>query len=80
MPSVIYSLPRGTRASLNARATANQLVVGQEYLITDEARTVVATAVNAYSALAKQSEIIRLTVSAVAPANPQLNDLWVDTN
>jgi hypothetical protein len=50
-------IKRGNRASLNALASANSLVVGQPILITDEARIAVSTAPNAYSAMAKQSEI-----------------------
>lgn len=49
--------PQGTRANLNTLATANNLVVGQLYLITDESRVAIATAVNAYTDFAKVAEI-----------------------
>ncbi len=48
--------PRGTRAALNTLAAASGLQVGQIYLITDESRIAIATAINAYQADAKQSE------------------------
>lgn len=54
MPSLAHK--RGTRAQINAAATASQLVTGEVYLITDEARLTVGTAVNAHQALAKQGE------------------------
>jgi hypothetical protein len=54
MPSLSHK--RGTRAQINASAAANALRTGEVYLITDEARLTVATAVNAHQAVAKQSE------------------------
>jgi hypothetical protein len=50
------SLLKTTRANLNTQATANNLILGEPYLITDEARLAVGTGVNTYSAQAKQSE------------------------
>ena len=47
---------RGTRADLNALATANGLLVGQVYFITDEDRMAIATGVGAYQATAKEGE------------------------
>ncbi len=54
MPDVQHK--RGTRAALNALATANGLKVGQVYVITDESRIAVATSVNAYTAYLKEGE------------------------
>jgi hypothetical protein len=54
MPSLTHK--RGTRAQINAAASANQLRTGEVYLITDEARLTVGTATNAHSPVAKQSE------------------------
>ncbi len=54
MPSLRHK--RGTRALIDAAATANGLRVGEVYLITDEARLTVGTATNAHQALAKQGE------------------------
>jgi hypothetical protein len=54
MPSVQHK--RGTRAQVNAAATANGLKVGEVYLITDEARLAVGTSVNSYQDFAKLSE------------------------
>lgn len=48
---------RGLRAALNSQASANNLLAGEPYLITDENRLAVGTAVNAYEAMAKQSEV-----------------------
>lgn len=48
--------PRGTRAALDALATANGIKSGQIYLITDESRIAIGTAVNAYETYAKESE------------------------
>jgi hypothetical protein len=47
---------RGTRAQINASAAANGLRTGEVYLITDEGRLTVGTAVNAHQAAAKQGE------------------------
>jgi len=55
--TVAYSHPRGTKAALDTLASASGLIVGQAYLLTDEQRLVVAHAVNAYTPLAKLSEI-----------------------
>lgn len=49
-------IKRGTRAQIDAAAAASQLSVGEPYLITDEARISVATAVNAHQPAAKQGE------------------------
>ena len=54
MPSVQHK--RGVRADLDARATANQLLEGELYLLTDEQRLAIATSVSAYIAAAKESE------------------------
>ena len=54
MPSLAHK--RGTRAQIDAAATANILRTGEVYLITDEARLTVGTAINAHMPLAKQSE------------------------
>jgi hypothetical protein len=54
MPNVQHK--RGTRAALNALAAGNGLLVGQLYIITDESRIAVATAVNAYTAYVKEGE------------------------
>jgi hypothetical protein len=54
MPSLTHK--RGTRAQIDAAAGANGLRNGEVYLITDEARLTVGTAVNAHTPLAKQSE------------------------
>lgn len=54
MPSLTHK--RGTRAQIDAAATANSLRIGEVYLITDEARLTVGTAANAHVPLAKQSE------------------------
>jgi hypothetical protein len=54
MPSLSHK--RGTRAQIDAAASANQLRNGEVYLITDEARLTVGTAVNAHEPAAKQSE------------------------
>lgn len=54
MPSLSHK--RGTRAQIDAAAIANQLRTGEVYLITDEARLTVGTAINAHEPAAKQSE------------------------
>ncbi len=54
MPSLAHK--RGTRAQIDAAAAINALKAGEVYLITDEARLTVGTAVNAHQALAKQGE------------------------
>lgn len=54
--AVPYKHPRGTRAALTTLATASGLVVGQVYMLTDESRLALATAVNAFVTLPKQGE------------------------
>lgn len=54
MPSLSHK--RGTRAQIDAAASAAALRTGEVYLITDEARLTVGTAANAHAALAKQGE------------------------
>jgi hypothetical protein len=54
MPSLSHK--RGTRVQIDAAAGANGLRTGEVYLITDEARLTVGTAINAHVPLAKQSE------------------------
>lgn len=54
MPSLSHK--RGTRAQIDAAATASELNTGEVYLITDEARLTVGTAANAHTPFAKQSE------------------------
>jgi hypothetical protein len=54
MPSLAHK--RGTRAQIDSAATLNGLRTGELYLISDEARLTVATAVNAHSAAGKQGE------------------------
>ncbi len=55
MPSLAHK--RGTRAQIDAAASANGLKAGELYLITDEARITVGTAVNTHIPAAKQSEV-----------------------
>lgn len=54
MPSLAHK--RGTRAQVDAAATANALRPGEVYLITDEARLTVGVANNAHQPLAKEGE------------------------
>ncbi len=54
MPSLAHK--RGTRAQIDAAASANALKTGEVYLITDEARLTIGTAANAHAAAAKQGE------------------------
>lgn len=49
---------RGTRAQIDAAALAGGLRPGEIYLITDEARLTVGTAVNMHQPLAKQGEAV----------------------
>jgi hypothetical protein len=54
MPSIAHK--RGTRAQIDAAASANALRIGEVYLITNEGRLTVGTAANAHVPMAKQSE------------------------
>lgn len=54
MPTV--KVKRGTRAQLNAAATANQLNQGEPYLITDEDRIAIGLSASSYKDFAKLSE------------------------
>lgn len=49
-------IKRGTRAQIDAAAAASQLVAGEPYLVTDEARIGIATAANAWTAMQKMGE------------------------
>lgn len=54
--SVGYTLPRGTRASLDIKATAGELLAGQAYLLTDEDRIAVGLSTSTYQTYAKEEE------------------------
>ena len=49
---------RGTRAQLDAAATANELSAGEPYLVTDEERVAVGTATNDYTETVKPGDTI----------------------
>jgi hypothetical protein len=55
MPSLAHK--RGTRAQIDGAAALNGLRTGELYMISDEARLTIATAVNAHSPAAKQGEV-----------------------
>lgn len=50
-------IKRGTRAQIESAKTANGLLNGEPYLITDESRIAVGTGVSGYSDCAKKSEV-----------------------
>lgn len=52
-------LKRGTRAQIDAAAAAGALTAGEPYLVADEGRLSVATAVDAHHCMARQDEIAR---------------------
>lgn len=58
---------RTTRANLNTQRTASGLIVGEMYLITDEGRIAIATAVNAYQVFAKGEEVGTVSQSSNIP-------------
>lgn len=64
-------IKRGTRAQLDAAATAGQLAAGEPYLITDENRLAVGTSATSYQALAKESEAGGSIANAGAIAWPK---------
>lgn len=69
MPSV--RIKRGTRTQLTTAATANGLKEGEVYLITNEARLAVGTAVNAFQDFAKTTETSAPTAAGITiPAHP----------
>ncbi|MBN9035448.1 MAG: hypothetical protein J0H53_05215 [Rhizobiales bacterium] len=57
---------RATRANLDAQRAANGLIAGEPYLITDESRFAVATAVNAYVDFPKLSELATSQIATTA--------------
>lgn len=81
MPKVL--IKRGTRAQLNAAATASQLNAGEQYLITDENRIAVGLTTSTYEALPKASEKVSgtITISVVSalPGSPDSNTLYIVT-
>lgn len=78
-------IKRGTRAQLDAAATAGGLKVGEPYLITDESRFAVGLTTSTYEVFAKSSEAggggggATVAVSDTAPASPTAGALWVNT-
>jgi hypothetical protein len=54
MPSIRHA--RGTRAALDARATAGTLKSGEVYLISDEGRIAIGTSSTTYQAFKKEQE------------------------
>ena len=79
MPSLRH--PRGTRAALVSLASANGLIPGQIYFLTDENRIAIAASVSAFETFAKQSEaggasnILALAGVASEPATPPADTL-----
>lgn len=55
---------RTSRANLDVQKAASGLIAGEPYLITDEGRIAVATAVDAYQAAAKQDELVSSAIAA----------------
>ncbi len=64
---------RTTRANLETQKTASGLILGEPYLITDENRIAIATAVNAYYDFALKSELPTL-LRAVKTADETVNN------
>lgn len=62
MPDVQHK--RGTRAALNALATAGNLKPGQLYLLTDESRIAVALTASTFVRMAKTTDEVVLTQAA----------------
>lgn len=73
MPRV--QIKRGTRAQLQAAAAADQLRVGEPYLITDEQRLAVGLSAGAYTSAMREDAIV---VSTTAPSTPYLNQIWIE--
>ena len=75
MPDIQHK--RGTRAALNALATANGLLPGQIYVLTDEARIAVATSANTYQTFLKEGEagstLNTLDLTSESPSAPPAN-------
>lgn len=67
---------RGTQSQLDSAASAGGLVLGEPYLITDQARLAVGTGASSYSAMAKQSEVgSAISGYPVQVSSPQANDV-----
>lgn len=73
--AVGYRHPRGTRAALNALATAGTLVVGQVYVITDENRLAVALTASTYETFAKAGEAAVRGLSAFCSGKPAASEI-----
>jgi hypothetical protein len=61
--AVFYKLPRGTKASLDAKVSGNTLIQYQAYWMTDQNRIAIATATNAYQMLPNAGEVVTLSGS-----------------
>ena len=65
---------RTTRAALNAQKAANGLLQGEPYLITDESRLAVGTAVNDYADMATRAELDAKAATAHTHTLAQITD------
>ena len=73
--AVTIRAKRGTRAQLNAAASANNIVEGELYLITDEQRMAVGISPTSYQTFVIGST--RVYVGAGTPENPTDGDVWI---
>jgi len=71
MPDVQHK--RGTRADLNTLATADGLLIGQIYVITDEDKLAVAKTIGTYQAMARED-----VLTSPAISNPTLTGSVVE--
>lgn len=67
-------IKRGTRAQLEAAASASGLKVGEPYLMTDEQKLAVGLSAGSYQTAMRDDQIV---VSRTAPPTPFLNQIWI---
>lgn len=68
---------RGTKAQVEAAKAASELAQGEPYLITDEGKLAVGTAVNDYKPVAMGD--VEIVVGDTEPTSPAAGTVWVDT-
>lgn len=85
MAGVPIQIKRGTRAGINALATAGELRAGEPYLITDESRIAVGTSATTYQTFAQElhnhsasdiTDVGSETISTSAPSGGASGDKW----
>lgn len=69
---------RGTAAQIASAAAANQLAVGEPYLVTDRKTVAVGLGAGSSQTLVAGDGLTRITVSTTPPESPGVGDIWIN--